>query len=146
MIQLSCRAAGISPSTVRNHLKTDPLLNAAYEEAMADFKESIEMEAYRRAVLGWDEEVYQQGEFVGTMRKFDSRMLELYLKRHIPEYKEKFEVAHHAIGGTLAVPIKQSEEEWLKNVDEAEVVEEPDEGVLPSNGVQPDEAGPQGSE
>lgn len=131
-LQLSSREAGVSPSTVRSHLTTDPVFKAAYDEAMNDFKEHVETEIYRRAISGWDEEVYQQGEYVGTIRKFDSRLLELLAKRHIPEYKEKFEVQHHLPPGTLVVPIKQSEEEWMKDVSEAEIVEEPVPEVLPS--------------
>jgi hypothetical protein len=108
---------------------------------MNDFKEGIEVEIYRRAVFGWEEEVYQQGEFAGTMRKFDSRLLEMLAKRHIPEFKERFEVEHHLPPGTLAVPMKQTKEEWMSNVSEAQVVEEPAQDVLPGDGASTERTG-----
>ena len=133
-LQMSARECGVSPSTVRHHLAKDSAFQLAYQEAMDDFKEGIEVEIYRRAVFGWEEEVYQQGEFAGTMRKFDSRLLEMLAKRHIPEFKEKFEIQHHLPPGTLAVPMKQTKEEWMANVSEAEVIAEPAQDVLQGDG------------
>lgn len=134
-LQKSARAAGVSPSTVKSHLQTDPHFQAAFDEAMQDFREIVEGEVYRRAILGWEEEVYQQGEYVGTIRRFDPRLLELLAKRHIPEYKEKYEVMHTAQPGTLAVPVKQTEKEWI-NACEAEVVEEQKPELLPGDGAE----------
>lgn len=131
----------MSPSTVRGHLQKDPAFQLAYDEAMNDFKESIELEIARRAMFGWEEEVYQQGEYVGTMRKYDSRLLEMLAKRHIPQFKEKFEVEHHLPPGTLAVPMKQTQEEWMKNVSEAEIVEDTPQDVLPSDGASEERTG-----
>ena len=126
-LQRSAKEVGISPATVRNHLKSDPEFKAAFKEAYGDFQEAIEREAYRRAFVGWEENVYYKGELAGTVRKFDSRMLELYLKRHLPEYKESFTVDHKISGGIMAVPQVESKEEWERRnaVDaEVEVVDE----------------------
>lgn len=142
MLQRSARQAGVSPSTVRSHLKTDPTFKAAYEEARQDYIEQVEREAHRRAIDGWDEEVYQQGEYVGTVRKFDSRILELMLKRYVPEYKEKYEVQHSVAPGTLAVPTQASERDWeSRYAGEAEIAEAETEDVLPSDDRPPHEPG-----
>lgn len=102
-IQRSAQEAGISPSTVRQHIKEKPDFAEAVQEAYSDFKEAIESEIMRRAIMGWEEPVYQQGLLAGSVRKYDSRLLELLAKRHIPEYKEKFEHHHNIAPGILAV-------------------------------------------
>jgi len=139
-LQKSARKSGVSPSTVKAHLVSDPAFQAAYEEALDDFKEVIEGEVYRRAIVGWEEEIYQQGEFVGTVRKFDQKLLEMLAKKFMPEYREKHEVTHNVAPGVLAVPVRQSESEWV-NAREAEIVQEQDEELLPSGGLQPEKAG-----
>lgn len=123
-LQRSAQAAGVAPSTVRQHKKDDPEFLAALEEAYEDFRESLENEAMRRALMGWEEPVYQKGEQVGTIRKYDTRLLELMLKRHIPEYKEKHQVDVNVSPGTLAVPTQDSEEDWEKRHAEDATFEE----------------------
>ena len=113
-LQKSAQECGISVTTVRRHMKDDKEFNAAYDEAYGDFKEAIEAEIMRRAIYGWDEPVFQQGELAGTVRKFDSRLLELMAKRHIPAFKEKHIVEHTAGPGLLAVPMLQTGTEWAK--------------------------------
>lgn len=113
-LQRSAQECGISPTTVRKHIRDDPDFKDAYDEAYGDFKEAIESEIMRRAIMGWEEPVYQQGILAGTVRKYDSRLLELLAKRHIPQYKEKHQVDHNIGGGILAVPIAQTAEEWEK--------------------------------
>ena len=127
-LQKSARECGISPSTVRDHLKNDLAFKDAYDEAYGDFKEAIEREALRRAIMGWEEPVYQQGVLAGTVRKYDSPLLQLILKRHIPEYKEKHQVDVNLNAGVLAVPEKESEDEWeRRHAVEAEFEEQDDE-------------------
>ena len=118
-VNQSSQAAGISPHTVRTHLKADPEFKLAYDEAMQDFKEGIEREVMRRAIMGWEEDVFQLGEFVGTVRKFSDRMLELLAKRHIPEYKEKFQIDHNVSGGVLVTPGRQLD--WEERYDPARI-------------------------
>lgn len=113
-LQRSAQESGISSATVRHHLRTDPDFKDAYDEAYEDFKESLETEAMRRAIMGWEEPVFQQGVQAGTVRKYDSRLLELLLKRHIPQFKEKYEATLNVSGGILAVPMPMSPEEWAK--------------------------------
>ena len=123
-LQRAAKETGISPSTVRAHLKDDLDFKEAYEEARNDFNEQIEREALRRAVFGWEEPVYQQGVLAGTVRKYDSRLLELVLKRTNPEYKESFTVDHNVSGGILVTPQIEAKDDWEKrHAIEAEVIE-----------------------
>lgn len=124
-LQRAARETGISPSTVRAHLKEDLDFRAAADEAYGDFRESVEGEVMRRAIMGWDEPVYQQGMLAGSVRKYDSRLLELLVKRHIPEFREKFEIAATITPGTLAVPAQGSWERYQ----EVEAVEEEGSGA-----------------
>lgn len=64
--------------------------DAALEQAIAD----AELELRRRAIDGWEEPVFQKGELVGTVKRKSDRMLELLIKRHIPQYNEKRQVEY----------------------------------------------------
>lgn len=113
-LQRSAKESGISPFTVKSHLKDDPDFKDAYDEAYGDFKELIETEIMRRAIMGWEEPVYQQGMLAGTVRKYDSRLLELLVKRHIPAYKEKYLATDGLPVGILVVPQDQTALDWEK--------------------------------
>ena len=67
----------------------------AEEWAEADEKgvDTIRDEIRRRAVDGWDEPAYQQGELAGYIRRKSDRLLELEAKRRDPEYREKAQLA-----------------------------------------------------
>jgi hypothetical protein len=133
-IQRASHESGVSPATVKEHLKSDIDFRNAADEAYGDFKESVESEIMRRAIMGWDEPVYQQGVLAGSIRKYDSRLLELLAKRHIPEYKEKFEVSGSITAGILAVPAQKA---WADFV-EAEVVDETRCGIEADGAPKPD--------
>ena len=131
-LQKSAQECGISPATVRSLQKKDPDFAAAMEEAKEDFKEAIERELIRRAVMGWDEPVYQKGELVGEVRKYDSNLLAMLIKKLDPTYKERHEVSVNVSPGVLAVPAAESKEDWEKrhavDADFQEVDEEEQDG------------------
>jgi len=112
-INEAARAVDVCPETVRVARKEDEEFALAFATAHQDFLDKLEKECYRRAVDGWDQPVYQQGAKVGVVRKFSDRMLELMLKRHIPEYRDRQTVDMNLSGGVLVVPgIPMSAEEW----------------------------------
>jgi hypothetical protein len=124
-LQRSAQEAGISPKTVRQHIREDLDFADAVKESYDDYREALEGEAVRRAIMGWEEPVYQQGILAGTVRKYDSRLLELLLKRHIPEFKEKFEHNVNISPGILAVPEDpESKEVWEKQYDSETKIDE----------------------
>lgn len=128
------KAIGISPMTITNHLRQDEDFKEACEYAMQVFRDSIEETIIDRAIHGWDEPVYSQrlGVQIGTIRRFDNRLLELLAKRHIPEYREKQQVDVNVSGGVLVVPsAPQSVDEWKRRHVKSEsrpALPEPEEG------------------
>ena len=62
---------------------------AAWAEAVEQGTQALEDEARRRAVEGWLEPVFQQGEQVGTVRKYSDQLLMLLLRGRRPAvYRE----------------------------------------------------------
>lgn len=109
----SAEGIAVSPSTIRKVRKEDPDFDAAVEHAYDQFRESLEAEAYRRAVTGWTEDVFQRGQCVGSKTVRSDRMLELVLKRHIPAYRERQSLDVNVTGGVLVVPgTKETLDEW----------------------------------
>lgn len=106
----SAQEAGLAFITVKRLQRDDEDFAAYMEDAMNTYRESLEREAHRRAVDGWDEPVFSQklGCEIGVIRKYDPRLLELMLKRHIPAYREKFEGEIKVTGGVLVAPVTQA--------------------------------------
>lgn len=57
----------------------------AWDEAQEVARGAVERELHRRAVEGWNEPVFYQGEQVGEVRKYSDRLLELMARGLIPE-------------------------------------------------------------
>ena len=99
--QKACRAAGVSPDTVSNHLHNDEDFRRLYLAAVEDYKESITAEIHRRGLEGVEEPVYFQGKRVVetdpttkkqvrvSVRKYDTPLLIMLAKRWIKEFKDK---------------------------------------------------------
>lgn len=87
-------AAKVRRQTVYELRNTDPEFAAAWEDALDQAADGLEQEAYRRAVLGWDEEVYTNAlGFAGYVHKYDSSLLALMLKAARPEkYREHLKI------------------------------------------------------
>ncbi len=104
---------GFSSSTLRDHRKSDTEFDENVKEAYALFRDMLEAEAKRRAVDGWDEPVFYKGEICGSVKKHSDRILELMLKRHIPDYREKVAIDANVTYGVLVVPpVSESNEAW----------------------------------
>lgn len=57
----------------------------ALAEAQALLADSIESAAYERAVVGWDEPVFQGGEQVGSKRRYSDSLMQTLLEASLPE-------------------------------------------------------------
>ncbi len=82
---------GVSRRTVNEHIRKDAIFAANVENAMECFRELLLAELHRRAVSGVVMPVYYKGVRVdqdGEMRQFSDRLLELYIKRHCPEFRD----------------------------------------------------------
>ena len=114
----AARAAGVSATTAYDHRNRDKDFNEAWAEALEHFRDRLEVEAYRRAVDGVDEPVYQQGMEVGVVRRFSDSLLTLLLKGHRPErYRERVDQTvnvSNAHGVLMVSPPARSVAEWVE--------------------------------
>lgn len=117
MVLSSCRGAGISSETAYDHRKRDAVFAQAWSDALELYADRLEQEAYRRAVMGVDEPVFQQGEQVGVVRRYSDSLLAIKLKAHRPDrYRERVSVdANVAVsGGVLVVGAAPSDvDRWV---------------------------------
>ena len=93
---------GIHRETVKRHRLKTPGFNEAEEEAMRIYRARLAATVHRRGVDGVQEPIYWNGLVVGWVTKYSDRMLELQVKRHIPEYRDKVTV-NQEHSGTVAL-------------------------------------------
>lgn len=98
------KAVGICPYTFNLHMKKDPEFAEAVNLALEVFRDTLEEVIIDRAVHGWVEPLTSGGMVVGYVKKFDNRLLELLLKRHIPEFRDKQQIDMKVSGGVLVAP------------------------------------------
>ena len=107
----AAQASGIFRTTHYDWLQddTDGSYAAAVKDAMAEAADLLEEEARRRAVEGWEEPVWYQGEQVGIVRKYDSTLLIFLLKGAWPEKygRERHELTGKD-GGAIQHQVRQS--------------------------------------
>jgi hypothetical protein len=97
-VSQACKAARVGRKHVYTVRQQDPEFADRWLDAIDQAADGLEQEAYRRAVLGWDEEVYTNTGYQGTVHKFDSSLLQLMLKASKPEkYRENIKIS----GGVL---------------------------------------------
>ena len=93
-VAAAARAAGRRwPRTFYRLRDRDQAFAAAWADAYRDGTDALRDEARRRGVEGWDEPVYQRGELVGHVRKFDSNLLLAELRRRDPAYRDSSDSA-----------------------------------------------------
>lgn len=100
--------SGVSYDTLRMYVNKN-MFNLAdrVEEAMADYRESIETEIHRRAIEGTAEPIIggkDRDEIVTYVQRYSDRLLEFLAKRHIPEYRQTQQIDMNIRGGVIAVP------------------------------------------
>lgn len=112
----ACVFAGLSTSTIKG-LKEDEQFREWCNDAMEAFKAKLHQVALEKAE-GWLVPIIGgkfRDEIVGYERKHDSRILELMLKRHDANFRERTEVGVSVTGGVLVVPAPAlSQGDWLK--------------------------------
>lgn len=99
---------GVDRRTPYRLRKSDLEFAAAWDEAEYAGAETLVAEAYRRAVEGWEEPVYQGGEEVGKVRKYSDTMLSILLKSKQPD-KFKDRVNQEVTGkdgGAITLTVK----------------------------------------
>jgi hypothetical protein len=89
-VQEACVAAGVTKRAANALRQRSPRFAAAWKKALAaDPPRSIEEAAYERAVEGWLEPVFFQGEVVGHRRRYSDNALRLLLARAATQEKAR---------------------------------------------------------
>ncbi len=110
----ACDKAKITRSWAYEVRESDPAFAAAWDEALQEATERLEMEARRRAHDGVLEPVFQGGMQVGSVRKYSDTLLIFLLKAHAPEkYRENFKVDH---SGKVEVEVDDPRTELLSRI------------------------------
>lgn len=86
-VQRSAALAGVSCRAIQKWRQEFPEFEEEFRESHIAWVEHLKTEIYRRAVEGWDEPVYQKGELVGTVRKFDSKLLMYLTSQADPSFR-----------------------------------------------------------
>ncbi|TKD50019.1 hypothetical protein [Sphingomonas baiyangensis] len=77
----ACARAGMASTSAYRLRRLHPAFERAWERALARVAPTIEQAAYERAVIGWEEPVYQGGKLVGTRRRHSDMLLRLLYLR-----------------------------------------------------------------
>ena len=84
--------AGISRSRVYDIRKEDAEFAAAWDNAIEEGADALELVARRRALEGVKEPVFYKGEVCGHVLRYSDTLLMFLLKAHRPEkYRERYE-------------------------------------------------------
>lgn len=115
LLSKSAEKIGVSPGTVMSHRKSDPAFDEEVNNAMALFADDVEEELYRRAMEGVQKPIVHRGEVVTHVAEYSDRLLELAVKRHKVEFRDKVSADVNLTGGVLLVPgAEMSVEEWQR--------------------------------
>lgn len=99
-VTVTCEALNLRRQTVYEARAEDAEFAAAWDAAMEQAADHLEAEARRRAVDGWDEPVFYQGEKAGLVRKFSDTLLIFLLKGARPEkFRDRQQHEHTGPGG-----------------------------------------------
>lgn len=91
-VAAACRKVGISRAIVYQWQEHDEAFAIAYKQAELDAADVLRREAFRRAVVGWEEPVVSAGKMVCTVRKKSDAVLLAMLKARVPEYRDKVDI------------------------------------------------------
>lgn len=114
----SALIAGLSYESIRRHEKNDPDFAEEVDQAHELFTARLSDAAYKAAVQGWKRPLFDsKGNHVGDEWKFSERILELLLKRHDPNFRDKVEVDQKISGGVVVIQAPLlTKDDWKKQV------------------------------
>lgn len=85
----AARAIGRSSYGMRDHMRRNEEFAARVRDAKLEMFDEAVAEAYKRAVLGYDEPLAHQGQLTGdTVRKYSDALLVKFLAAH-PDFAER---------------------------------------------------------
>lgn len=102
----SAAAINVSRNAVYVLRAADEAFAAEWDDAVEEATDTLETEARRRALDGWDEPVFWQGEICGVVRKYSDRLLETMLRANRAKYRASSVEVTGANGGPIAASLK----------------------------------------
>ena len=85
--------------------REDEAFSAEWETAADIGAKRLEDEARRRAVEGWQDPVWHQGQQVGTVRKYSDTLLICLLKAHHPEKYADRQKTDTTVSGNVSMDV-----------------------------------------
>lgn len=98
--------AGVSASTIREHLSRDQEFSAAWEIAREQYCDHVTALVEKRGFEGIEEPILggkYKDEVVAHKRIYSDSLAMMHAKRYVPEYREKQQMDLTVTGGVLAV-------------------------------------------
>ncbi len=84
--------------------RKEPQFKDAFQAAKDLHSDRVRSAFRQRAIEGYDEPIYHQGELVGYKRKFETRLFEVYAKAHCPEFRDEQKIDHTHTGRVMVTP------------------------------------------
>lgn len=107
------QAAGVARSTVDKHLENDPDFADAFEDAIAAYSTPRLLRIETDLIEGHEEFTYDaEGNLIKEKRNYETRLREMFLKRHDSAYNEKTHIELSGDVGVVVVPAIRSMGEW----------------------------------
>lgn len=92
-VRAACHVAGVGRTTAYRAQADDPAFAAAWESAIEESVDLLEIEARRRAIKGSDKAVFHQGKQVATVKEYSDTLLIFLLKANRPEkYRDNYKL------------------------------------------------------
>lgn len=123
IVTAACKAVNIGLQTAYDERHRSAAFAKKWETALLSSGDYAESEAWRRAVLGWDEPVFQGGKQVGVVRKHSDALLLAILKARKPnDYGDRLKVDVTEAARRIAKQEGATPEEEEAAVAEAEAI------------------------
>ena len=125
-VTVACEKAGICRRAAYQWRSDQASFRTAWDDALESAADLLEEEARRRAADGWEENVYKNGELVGTIRHYSDVLLIFLLKGIRPyKYRERIQLDINGLDQELArarelLGLSDEEAEQLKALAVAE--------------------------
>jgi hypothetical protein len=108
MVSHACRLVGVGRSTVYVERQRNEDFAVAWADVEERVVESMEGEAYRRAVKGVEKPLVSAGRLVTTVNEYSDGLLMFLLKARRPEvYRENVKVEHSGATSLNIVPVSR---------------------------------------
>ena len=132
------RAAGVCYNTFRAHERNDPEFAGQVREAEAEGAQLLHDVCWKRVTEGDLEPVYWQGQIVGHIRKFDTRLQIEFLRSYMPErFKPPGAQVNVGVKSDVFV-LTEEQRHILMDVNREWLLDQPADEAMSQNGtVQP---------